>query len=315
MKHDSVNYFAVGLFVLAGLGVLLYALYHLVGGAGAYDVYYTRYANVAGLSRGTQVTYEGYGIGSVSAIEPQRDTEGLRYRVEMRVPKGWRIPADSVTQIYAESLLADYVLDIKDGQAQQFLRPGATLASRPGGDLFAVLGALAGELEEISASQLRPLLQSLNQTVQGVGGDLQTRLPVLLATLQSLVDKLDDGASHLSTVLNAQTASQARRVLNNVDGATADLQTLGASLLGLGAQARELMAKVDALVDTTKPDLAQAAGDLRRALQALAHYSDSIVQNIDETARNASEFSRQIRENPRRLLSAPLPTDPGGRRE
>ncbi len=49
MKQDTVNYLAVGSFVLAGLGVLLYAMYHLIGGAGAYDLYYTRYGNIAGL--------------------------------------------------------------------------------------------------------------------------------------------------------------------------------------------------------------------------------------------------------------------------
>ncbi len=229
--------------------------------------------------------------------------------------KGWRIPVDSVTRIYAESLLADYVLDIQDGQAEQFLQPGATLASRPGGDLFAVLGALAGELGDLSSTHLRPLLQSLTRTVQGVGGELETRLPSLLDAAQSLVGKLDTSATHLATILNEDSASQARRVLNNVDGATADLQTLSAGLVGISRQARELIAKVDALVDVTRPDLAQAVADLRRTLQQLASYSDSILRNIDDTARNASEFSRQIRENPRRLFSAPAPADPGGRRE
>ncbi len=315
MKRDTVNYFAVGLFVLAGLAVLLFAMFHLLGGAGDGDVYYTRYANVAGLSAGTAVTYEGYRIGRIAAIEPERTGRHLQYRVEMHIRKDWRIPVDSITAIYSESLLADFVLNISDGQSTEFLVPGATLSSRPGGDLFATLGSLAGELGQLSAGTLRPLLENLGRTMQSVGGELDNRLPAILTGLQTLVDKLDVSATHLSGVINAGTAAQARRVLDNVDGAAADFHALGGTLATVSDEAGRLLAKLDALVTTSQPELARAVVDLRRTLQQVARHSDAVLQNLDNTARNASEFSRQIRENPARLLNAPAPTDPGGRRE
>jgi phospholipid/cholesterol/gamma-HCH transport system substrate-binding protein len=315
MKRDTINYFSVGLFVLAGLALLLYAMYHLVSGIGDRDTYYTRYRNVAGLSAGTLVTYEGYSIGHITAIEPERTAQGLEYRVEMRVQKGWRMPSDSTARIYANGLLADFVLDIIEGQSTAFLEPGATLESRQGGDLFATLGTLAGEFGELSEQGLRPLLDTLNRSVGSVGGELESRLPVILDGTQRLVEKLDASATHLSAILNADTEAQTRRVLRNVDHAAADLRTLGTGLTDISEQTQQLLGKLDALVTTSQPDLRQAVSDLRRTLQQVSRYSDSILQNLDSTARHASEFSRQIRENPGRLLSGSPPSDPGGRRE
>lgn len=315
MKRETIDYFSVGLFVLAGLGLLLFAMYHLSNGIGDRDKYYTRYRNVAGLSAGTLVTYEGYNIGYVAAIEPLRTDEGLEYRVEMRVQKDWRMPVDSVAQIFANGLLADIVLNISEGRSAAFLEPGATLESRQGGDLFATLGILAGEFGQLSEQGLRPLLDNLNHSVAAVSGDLENRLPAILDSAQRLVDKLDASATHLSAILNADTEVQTRRVLRNVDHAAADFSALGGSLLEVGEQTQRLLGKLDALVTTSQPELTQAVGDLRRTLQQVTRYSDTILQNLDSTARHASEFSRQIRENPGRLLSGSAPSDPGGRRE
>ena len=46
MKRETTNYFAVGLFVLAALGVLFFALYNLISGSGNRDVYYIHYHKV-----------------------------------------------------------------------------------------------------------------------------------------------------------------------------------------------------------------------------------------------------------------------------
>jgi phospholipid/cholesterol/gamma-HCH transport system substrate-binding protein len=315
MKRETVNYFAVGLFVLAGLAVLLFALFHIVSGVGTRDTYYTRYRNVAGLSPGTPVTYEGYAVGHVSAIEPQRTPAGMQYRVEMQVQQGWRIPVDSIARIHSQGLLADTVVAISEGHAQSFLEPGAALDGERGVDLFASMGALAGDIGDLSEHAIRPLLENLSRSVQQVGGELQTRLPLILDQVQQLVAKLDASATHLSGVLNADTEAQTRRVLDNVDSAAADFKTLSSGLVEVKRDARALIGRLDSLVTQNQPDLRQAVTDLRHILQQVSRYSDGILQNLDGTSRNMSEFSRQIRENPGRLLGGPAPRDRGVRRD
>jgi len=313
MKRETTNYFAVGLFVLAALGILFIALYHLISGSGNRDVYYTQYRNVAGLSPGTLVTYEGYSLGHVAAIEPERTATGIEYQVELRLLKNWRIPEDSVARIYSQGLLADTVVNISEGRAPTFLKPGDHLKGEQAADLFAAIGELAGDFGKLSEQAIRPLLESLNQSVQQVGGELQSRLPVILNDVQVLVGQLNTSARHLSGVLNAETGAQARRVLNHVDSAAADLQALTAGLTEVKGDAQQLITRLDDLVVRSEPGLAEAVGDLQHILHQVSRYSDGILQNLDNSSRDMSEFSRQIRENPGRLIAGSAPRDEGGR--
>lgn len=314
MKRDTVNYFAVGLFVLAGTAVLLVTLFQIVRGAGDSDTYYTQYRNVAGVSPGTLVTYEGYGFGQVSAIRPARTAEGVMYQVELKIQHGWQIPADSVAYIHSEGLLADTVVNISEGKAKRFLEPGATLAGEQGADLFATMAQVAGDIGILS-ERMHPLLGNLNRSVQQVGGELEQRLPAIFDAIQALVTKLDMSATHLSGMLNADTEAQTRRMLNNVDAAAVDFRTMASGLVEVKRDAQQLMSRLDGIVAQSQPELQQALSDLRRVLQQVARYSDGILQNLDSTGRNMSEFSRQIRENPGRLLGGATPQDRGARRE
>ncbi len=315
MKRDSINYFSVGLFVLAGLAVLLYVMFRLLGGVGERDRYYTYYRNVAGLTTGTLVTYEGYGFGHVAAITPQRNGQGIRYQVELQVNRDWKIPVDSVARIYSEGLLADTVVNIDEGEATEFLAPGGELKGEQGVDLFASIGALAGDFGDLSENAIRPLLETLNHTVQQVGGELDEGLPVIMEGMQALVIKLDKSATHLSGMLNAETEAQVHRTLDNVEQTATDVRALTAGLVDVQQETQTLIRKLDKLVMESGPDLQQAAADLRHLLEQVSRYSDGILQNLDSTSRNISEFSRQIRENPGRLIGGSAPRDTGVRRD
>jgi phospholipid/cholesterol/gamma-HCH transport system substrate-binding protein len=311
MKRETINYFSVGLFVLAALGVLFFALYYMISGSGDRDVYYTHYRNVAGLSPGTLVTYEGYLLGHVAAINPERTDAGIEYKVEMRVRTGWQIPADSIARIYSEGLLADTVVNIAEGRAAEFLQPGDSLRGEQGVDLFATMGELAGDFGDLSEHAI-PLLETLNQSVQQVGGELQNRLPVILNEVQLLVAKLNTSADHLGNIFNAETGAQARRVLGNVDSAAADLQAMTSGLVEVKRDAQQLITRLDGMLVRSQPGLESAVSDLQHILHQVSRYSDGILQNLDNTGRNMSEFSRQIRENPSRLIGGSAPRDQGG---
>jgi phospholipid/cholesterol/gamma-HCH transport system substrate-binding protein len=315
VKRDTVNYFSVGLFVLAGLAVALLVLYRLTTGGGDQDTYYSYYRNVAGLARGTLVTYEGFVLGQVAGIKPQRDQQGTLYEVELRLRSGWSIPEDSVARVYSEGLLADTVIDIDEGGSQRFLQPGATLPSAQGIDLFAAMSELAADFGELSDDSIRPLLDGLSRVVQGVGNEVETQVPLILADTHSLVKKLDQSATHLSGIMNTQTERKARRIVNNVDLAAADLRALSEDLTEVKRDSLKLVRKLDQLVSDSEPDLRQAVAALRDILQRLSAYSNDILLNLDNTSRNMSEFSRRIRDNPARLLGGPVPTDTGVRRD
>lgn len=315
MKRDSVNYFYVGLFVLAAAVVLLITLFRVTTGGGKTDTYYTSYRNVAGVNQGTPVTYEGYAFGKVAGIEPRQGKDGTLYQVELRVKHGWKIPADSTASIYSEGLLADTVINISEGNSDHYLDPGSDIEGTRGIDLFAVMGQVAGDFSELSNNAIRPLLESLNRTVTTVGGELEAYLPVILRDLQLLVARLDDSASHLSGILNDDTEMQARRILDNVEQAATGLNEVSHGLVAIKDDAAELVHELDSLVIESRPDLQQSIADLRYLLEQVSRYSEGILQNMDSTSRNMNEFSRQIRENPGRLFGGSAPVDKGARRD
>ena len=315
MKRDTINYFSVGLFVLAGLAVLFWALLRISNGAGERDVYYTIYRNVAGLSDGTLVTYEGYVLGQVESIEPMRGEQGIAYRVALEVSKDWKIPADSIARIYSEGLLADTVVNISEGNSTEFLQPGDQIQGEQGIDLFAIIGEVAGDFGDLSENSIRPLIESLNKTVQQVGGVLESRVPVILSDVEHLVGRLDESATHLASILDDDGAHKAKRILSNVDKASADLSELTAGLTEVKRDAQALMAKLDGLLSESGPDMQQAVAELRHILDQVSRYSDGILQNMDDTSRNMSEFSRKIRENPGSLIGGSAPQDRGVQRD
>jgi phospholipid/cholesterol/gamma-HCH transport system substrate-binding protein len=315
VKKESINYFAVGLFVLAGLATSMLLLYRLTVAEGGQDSYYCYYRNVSGLGRGTLVSYEGFVFGRVAGIRPQRDEQGIVYEVELAVQKGWKIPDDSVARVHSEGLLADTVIDITEGDSNQFLQAGATLSSAPGIDLFSAMSELAADFGDLSDNSIRPLLAALSQVVQQVGGEIGVRVPVILEATHSLVSKLDQSATHFSEIMNAETVHQTQRILNNADLAVSDLRSLAAGLTQVKHESLELVQKLDQLVTGTRPEVQQAMAALRDILQQVSDYSGDILLNLDNSSRNMSEFSRQIRDNPARLLGGPIPTDAGVRRD
>src|ERR1700758_2627265 len=107
MKRDNVNYGLVGVVVLAAFVVLIGALVMITGRGGASTAYFTHYHNVAGLRFGAPVFYEGYRIGQVAAIVPDRDAKGIRYKIELSVRRDWPIPKDSIAHMTSTGLLAD----------------------------------------------------------------------------------------------------------------------------------------------------------------------------------------------------------------
>lgn len=301
--------------MLSGLTILLIAIFRLTGAATDSDEYYTTYDNVAGLSPGTRVTYEGYALGQVTDIEPYRGEQGMRYRVNLQVRKGWQIPQDSVARIYADGLLADTVVTIDEGSSRQYLQPGSELHGNPGLDMFALMSEVADSFGELNEDTLRPMLESLHHTIRTVGGEVETGLPEVMRNTNGLILRLDQSAAGLSGILNNATAVKTNRVLDNLDAAAVDFRNMTAGLNLVQEDARTLMQDLEQLVDGTGPDMQQAVIELRELLALVVRYSDGILQNMESTSHNMDEFSHRIRQNPGRLLGVGLGSNKEARRD
>lgn len=300
MKRDAANYSLVGLMVLAALGLLLGGLFLITGRSMATVGYVVRYHNVSGLRAGVPVYYEGYRIGEVGGIVPERSASGIRYRVALAVRRDWPIPADSEAQLQSRGVLADVSIGIREGKSAQMLAPGAELAGIERSDVFAAMNDMATAITEISQKQLRPMLDNLARSVEVLSQGIDRNAPELFDTTRQLVERLDRAAVALDELLGPANRALVRGNLEDSGRLLAELRATRGTL-------QRALEEVAALVHETRPDLRHSAADLAAILDQLRVRVDAISRDIETASRNMNQFMREVRQRPDRLIRSPAP--------
>ncbi len=298
MKRENVNYTVVGLVVLAALVLLLMSLFAITGRGGASVTYTTSYLNVTGLAYGAPVFYEGFRIGQVDAIMPERREGKTHYKVELSVRRDWPIPDDSVAALASTGLLADVAIAISEGKSAQMLKPGAQIQGREGSDVFAALNELAGEITDLTRTRLTPLVETLRLRVDSITATVDAQTPLLLGEAQTLLKKLNEAAASVNGVLGAENRDNIDATLVNVRNVTNELNETRAKL-------DQVLVDVGAIAAENRPDIRDAVRDLAQITSAMANRIDAIANNLESSSRNFNEFTREIRKSPNRLLFTP----------
>ena len=126
MQTSPSRDFAVGLFVLIGLGALGY-LSLQVGGLstnGGLELHAT-FEQIGGLAERAPVVISGVKVGKVTRIELSDD---LRARVTLDVDRKLQLPTDTSASIRTAGLLGDQFIELQPGAEDALLEPGAEIA-------------------------------------------------------------------------------------------------------------------------------------------------------------------------------------------
>jgi phospholipid/cholesterol/gamma-HCH transport system substrate-binding protein len=297
MKRDSINYVLVGVAVLVAFGLLLATLMAITGRGGAASEYYAYYDNVTGLGYGAPVFYEGFRIGQVAGIEPERGQK-TRYRVELALRSDWPIPADSVARLQSSGLLADTSIGIREGRSPTMLKPGAEIEGAAGGDVFAAVNDLAGELTILTRDRVRPLVDTLSTRLDSISGTIDENLPALVTDARELVQRLNRAADGVNDLLDQPNRDAISATLQDVRRVAAELQQTQ-------QRADTLLTSLHATVEENRPELRQTVLDLAETVSAVARRIDAITHHLESSSRNFDEFAREIRRSPNRLLFTP----------
>ena len=298
MRRDNVNYVAVGVVVLAAFVVLMVALAMITGRSGASTAYYTHYHNVAGLHFGAPVFYEGFRIGQVGSIAPDRDANGIRYKVELNVRKDWPIPKDSVARMTSTGLLADVAVGIVEGKAKEIAAPGTELAGAENADIFSAVNELAAQMTDLTRNQIAPLLKNLSEHVDSIAGIIDKNTPELVEQSRALLGRLNRASDSMNDVLKADNRAALAGILNNTNKLTEQLHSTQEKL-------DDALKQIDGIARENRSGVRDSVDDLRSVLAALSGRIDSISQHLESASRNFDEFSREVRKSPNRLLIAP----------
>lgn len=325
MKHDSLNYTVVGVFVLAILAAFLVLLFRITGHSGATDRYFVQYANVAGLKFGTGVFYEGYRVGQVERITPIRSARGVRYKLELSVEEGWRIPADSVAAIVASGLISQVQIEIRQGESATVLEPGAELRGAEQRDLFAALATAANGFNDLSETAITPVLQNLDARITQVAEELvefrRADLSPLIRGLDRHVNgelvpqaartltSLEKSATQLERILGPDNERRIGELLTHADAVAAEFADLLRRMEYTRQQMSDVLGDVDALVTRNDRAVGEAVAHARAALVKLDsslgvvdEQIGSVMYHLEGSAQQTHELTRALRQNPARLL-------------
>jgi phospholipid/cholesterol/gamma-HCH transport system substrate-binding protein len=302
MKRDAINYTLVGLVVVVAVAVLLASLFAITGRGTNVREYTVRYANVTGLNAGAPVYYEGFRIGQVRDIQPEREAGKTRYQVNLAVRDDWPIPSDSEARLQSSGLLADVVVAIHEGRSDVLVADGGELRGVEGGDLFLALNGLAQEVNSLTQTKIRPLIDTLAERIESIGGAIDASAPTLLSEAQALLGRLNSAADRVNHVLDTPNQQAIRDTLANV-------RTLSADLAATQQRADALLDSLKDAVDENRPELRQAVQDLELTLGVIAGRIDSITHHLENSSRNMDEFTREIRRHPNRLIVSPPADD------
>ena len=328
MKRENINYLVVGVFVLTMLVAFLVILYKITGRTGPTDNYYVTYSNVTGIKYGTPVLYEGFQIGQIESIEPVREPGYTRYRLALSVAKDWGIPSDSIASIVASGLLSAITIDIKEGTSQTMLVPGDMLEGREAANIFAVVNDVAGELQELSRNNLKPLITNLNYQIESLGNELRDLTthsirPMIdninqkfneqvVTDLTTLLEKLNENADRLLSLLDDKNQNNLEQFLVNMETASVALNDLLFRIEDTRAAMNEVLIDIDGLVTDNRQNFKTSINDLQKTLDTVSDNINSIVYHMEGSSRNMHELSRQLRENPGLILdSSPQPDEEG----
>jgi len=282
VRDDRRNYIVVGTFVVAMVAALFVLLAYVARWTGATDRYHIYFESVMGISPGTQVYFEGYPVGLLEGIRRERGDRD-RFRVDISVDAGWRIPKDSVAEIAAPGLLAAVVLNIQAGDTDEFLAPGSEIEGKEPANMVAVVSDTADQVNQLLA-EVQPVIQSVSEGV-----------PLIVGDLRKVTEQVD-------RLLSPANVERIGAILGNLESTTGEADALVAGLGATKQRIDSVLVTLDSMMSEDDGELAHALDDLHHTLESVAARIDRITDNLDTTTRNMSEFSEQLRRDPSVIL-------------
>ena len=316
MKRDTVNYFWVGLFVMAMFVLLMASLFIITGRQGGAVSYFAYYDNIGGVAEGTTVTYSGYQVGRVNTVKLIEEEGRSGYRLELAIRPDWQIPADSIARIRAPGLLSDKQIDIQPGRSKANLKAGATIQGADEAQMMAAIGQAATDLSRLSQDTLQPMVEEIGGSLVDISEELQGEIPKLMTGLDQLIATLQNTAEQIGGLASQKNKEHLSTILANGDDISQELLILARDIHGLRQQmgdllgdGRQLLGQTTGLVQENRPLVQETMTNLQGSSAQLNQRLATTLYHLEETSRNLSELSQALRRDPGLLLGGGQPED------
>lgn len=291
---------ATGLFVLLTL-IVTFAVINFLRGEDLFNrstTYYAKFGNVDGLAVTGPVYVKGLKVGMVEGIEYDMDKD--IFEVEFKVKSQFKVPVNSVAEIYSADIMGSKALRVVFGDAKSYAEGGDTLAANYVPDMVASLLSEVGPLK----AQVETLLNNLNRTLDNVNMLLDSSARVNLQGSFANLNSTLANASRLSGTLN--------EISPELEGIVENLEILSK---GLGQSAGDIqgsLKNVNAITaQLSEAELGKAVESLRNLLDKLQNpdgsvgklmATDSLHSAVNTLLNDVDILVRRITENPKKYI-------------
>ena len=286
-KEVKIGIYAVVILLCAWAGIRFLSGLDVFGRTRNYTAHYEQ---VNGLQDAAAVVINGVKVGQVTGVA--LDVENGGVDVTLSVNKAYNIPTDSKAMMFSDGLMGGKSIEIKMGEAKEFLKSGDAIETGVTLDMFDTLANELGDIKERVAT----LLDNLNQTIEGV---------------DSLIDDNSKNLTKTVASLNAVMADLKKsNIIGNIDGFCATLNQNGEKLEGIITDINSLTKALNEQQSGEK--LAQAINEVNALLAKVNSGSGSIgnlvsdeklYKELAQASQNLSLLLADLKENPKRYIN------------
>ncbi len=261
MRNHNVT---IGIFIVSGLALFTLVLFTIGNEHKAFSPHvdlHTEFANISGLTKGSDVQVAGFDAGEIADIEVPKSPSG-RFRLVLRIDQRLNplVRTDSLVTVDSEGIVGDKFVQIHGGSANA--REAAASTTLPSKEPL----SLADLLESSN-----DLINGANGTMKGVQGKLDGTLDAATKTINNandLIVGIKQGKGTVGMLLRDQTtATEIQQAVANGEQATVSVKQASASLKHASGQADALVSDfasrgLGGKVDQTLLSARGAAGNL-----------------------------------------------------
>ncbi len=242
-----------------------------------------RFANAAGISKGTEVMVAGVNVGSVTSVQ----VHGNAVDASLSVNNSVHLPHDTTAAIEVETLLGvvDVTLNPVSGWNQP-LKPGALITNTSVPTEFYQLQNTAHSLLSKTNAQA---LNSLVTSLANITKDKQTQVAQIIQGLGALTTTVDQRSGQVSQLIDsANTVSstladrdqQLLSVVNNLNTVSTGLAAHDQDLSNLITNVDSMASQTNSLVSQDSPALNSLLQSLHADLTVVSQHQDDLAEGV-----------------------------------
>lgn len=302
----------IGIVFIGALGLFIWG-FNFLKGFNLFKeqrVFYAVYDRVSGLSKANTVSVNGLKVGQVSDIYFEPNFSGniiVELTIETKIP----IPRNSVALIYSSDLMGSKAINLKLGDAGDYLLSGDTLFTEVEASLKEAVNQQIQPLK-LKAEELILSIDSVVTVIKEIFNEqAKENLTNSLTSIQQTFKNLESTSYNLDTLVAAQKTRLSQIMMNlesitttiannkeNIDNILANFSTLSDSL------ARAKIPQTFENINRVADDVAAIVDKVNKGEGSLGMLvnDEELYLNLKETANQLQLLLEDVRLNPKRYV-------------